>query len=523
MEIELKLLIAPSAVSAFKRHPLLKKMAFAKPFQQSLVSTYFDTPDCYLMQHRAGFRVREVGGKLIQTLKAGGQVDSGLHQRNEWETEVSVLAPDLTAIQALLEPHSKWSGLLDMPGLSQELKPVFTTRFQRYIWMLRLPEGDEVELALDLGEIESGQGGGARRLPISEIELELKSGRAGNLFAFALAIQETIELSVGNISKAERGYNLYAPQALALPKANTFELTKKKTIGQGFQEIVGDCLNQIQNYENGVKYGTDAESVHQMRVGVRRLRSALTIFSDQSAELPTLLKAECQWLNKHLGIARDWEVFAGSTLTSAFDFQDQASFSSLQRKACDFAKRSRGDAAKILNSARYTRLILTLNACIHSVNQSKEAGPGQPDSLVNPVDTAGASASLRPFVAAQLALYQKKLRTRGKRLNAIDATERHKLRIAAKKMRYGIAFFSSLYPSKKIKHYLFALSGLQDTLGNLNDARVAEGLLKQCAAGKTQLTEVSEYVRGVVTVQNEKNLKKLKKQWKNFKQVSAPF
>lgn len=520
MEIELKLLIAPGAVSAFKRHPLLKKLAIAKPYQQQLISTYFDTPDCYLMQHRAGLRVREVGGKLIQTLKAGGQVEGGLHQRNEWETEVRGLKPDLVAIQAMLKPHSKWSKLLDRPDLNQQLIPVFTTRFQRHIWLLRLPEGDEVELALDQGEIESGYGDKASRLPISEIELELKSGKAGNLFALALALQETLALSTGNISKAERGYRLYAPQAVSISNASTLDLADKKTIAEGFQAIVGDCLRQIQDNESGVKYGTDAESVHQMRIGVRRLRSALAIFSDKSAALPLFLKAESQWLGKRLGTARDWEVFAGSTLAAAFDLRGPQTIAALQKTAHDFAKKSRTDAINVLNSARYTRLILTLGACISGATQAVDSA--SKEGATPPAPALG-QARLRPFAAAQLARYQKKLLKRGKGLHVIDPAERHKLRIAAKKMRYAVAFFSSLYPPKKIKPYVSALSTLQDTLGDLNDARVAETLLQHCAVGKPQLTEVSGYVRSIVSAQSKGNLKKLNKQWKKFKRTDSPF
>ncbi|MGZ9709432.1 CYTH and CHAD domain-containing protein [Glaciimonas sp. GNP009] len=518
MEIELKLLIAPSAVSAFRRHPLLKQLAIAKPYQQQLVSTYFDAPDCYLMRHRAGFRVREVDGKLIQTLKAGGQVDSGLHQRNEWESEVTDLRPDLPAIQALLKPRSRWFKLLGRPQLMQQLAPVFTTRFQRRIWMLRLPEGDEVELALDQGQIVSSHGDGVISIPISEIELELKSGKAGNLFALALALQETIALSVGNISKAERGYGLYAPQPPAITTASALALSAKKTIGEGFQIILAHCLEQIQGNEAGIKYGTDAESVHQMRVGVRRLRSALVIFRDQLAE-PEFLLEECKWLGRHLGSARDWEVFAGPTLAAAtFGFNGPRTVMPLQKKAADFAKKSRSNAVKVLNSSRYARLILILGACIHDANQQLGKKSDTATSLLE-----RANAPLRPFATAQLRRYQKKLRQRGKGLSAIDATERHKLRIAAKKMRYGLAFFSSLYSAKKIKTYLAALSVLQDTLGELNDARVADGLLQQCTAGKPRLADVSGYVRDYVSAHNEINLKKLNKQWKKIKQVKSPF
>src|SRR5438445_8074464 len=142
MEIELKLFIAAAAVGAFRRHPLLKKRAIAKPYQQQLVSTYFDTPDCCLMHKQAALRVRQVEGKWIQTLKAGGFVEAGLHQRNEWESELSDPTPDLAVLRGMLKPKSPWARLIAKSKIERQLMPIFTTRFRRSIWLLRLPLGD---------------------------------------------------------------------------------------------------------------------------------------------------------------------------------------------------------------------------------------------------------------------------------------------------------------------------------------------------------------------------------------------
>jgi len=515
MEIELKLLIAPASAAAFRRHPLLKKLAIHKPYQQELVSTYFDTPDCYLMLHQAALRVRQVDGKLIQTLKAGGQVETGLHQRNEWESEVSDPYPDLAALHGMLEPRSPWAKLIARSGVARQLTPIFTTRFQRRVWLLRLPQGDEVEVVLDQGEIQYGSGTNATSSPISEVELELKSGKAEHLFALALELQETIPLRVGNVSKAERGYQLYAPQPLQIMKASTLELSESMTVGKGMQAIIANCLGQIQGNEAGLVLGTDSESVHQMHIGVRRLRSALTLFRAQ-LQLPEFLMVDLRWLGSHLGVVRDWEVFAGNTLNvmAQHGCQDAADLPRLREKAADFARVSRLKAAEVVCSMRYARLILTLGACMYS------AMARQPEHASGHQEL---EAPLHEFASKRLASYQKKMLKRGKRVVRGSSEERHQLRIAAKKVRYIVEFFYSLYPAKKARSYVAALSALQDALGELNDASVAHRLSQQCAHGEPELAEISGFVSGYIFAHNEKNLGRLAKLWKEFTLVKPPL
>ena len=207
MEIELKLLLDPADAAAFRRHPLLRQQAIAKPRVQQLTSIYFDTPDLLLWRHDAALRVRLVNRDWIQTLKGGGQVAAGLHQRHEWESHVDGAHPDLLALSDLVGHGTNWAKILAAVALTDQLAPIFTTKFRRTLWLLQLAHGGEVELALDQGEVQHG----AARVPISEVELELKSGDPAELFEFALQLQNAVPLRVGNISKAERGYALVAP------------------------------------------------------------------------------------------------------------------------------------------------------------------------------------------------------------------------------------------------------------------------------------------------------------------------
>ncbi len=220
MEVELKLLLAPADVSAFRRLALLQQFAVSKPHSRKLSSTYFDTPELRLKEHGMELRVRRAGRVWIETLKADGHATAGLHERQEWEARVDGSQPDLEALAALVGAGSKWEKVLTAPALAKGLGPIFASVFRRTVWPLRLPHGALIELALDQGELQQGD----LREPLSEVELELKSGDPVALFDFALQLQDKVPLRVGNLSKSARGYAFHAQQPLSSVKAGSVEL-----------------------------------------------------------------------------------------------------------------------------------------------------------------------------------------------------------------------------------------------------------------------------------------------------------
>ena len=252
-------------------------------------------------------RVRRAGGVWIETLKAGGHASAGLYQRQEWEARVNGPQPDLAALAELVGAGSKWHKVLTEPVLAKGLAPIFDSVFRRTVWSLRLPHGALVELALDQGELHQGEVRG----PISEVELELKAGNPAALFDFARQLQDKVALRVGNLSKSARGYALYAPQPLSAVGAGPLELASEMTVEQGFRVIMGNCMTHMQGNEQGVMGSNDPESVHQMRIGMRRLRSALRLF-DEWVPLPEALQGELDWLAGELGAARDADGVLGS-------------------------------------------------------------------------------------------------------------------------------------------------------------------------------------------------------------------
>jgi inorganic triphosphatase YgiF len=198
-EIELKLLIAPADARRLLRHPLITALTRRKFTPQRLLSIYYDTADCVLHQQRIALRLRRVGRRWIQTVKAAGRVSAGLHERPEWEGETT---KGMFVFEAIADPTLR--ELFADPHLQHALHPVFVTDFSRARRMLCLPSGDVVECSLDRGEIRAGE----ERLPICEVELELKSGDPTRLADLALRLQRTLSLKPENVSKAERGYRL---------------------------------------------------------------------------------------------------------------------------------------------------------------------------------------------------------------------------------------------------------------------------------------------------------------------------
>lgn len=509
MEIELKLLLDPADVATFRRHPFLRQQAIAKPRVQQLTSIYFDTPDGHFRRHDAALQVRRVNRDWIQTLKGGGQAAAGLHQRQEWESHVDRPHPDLAVLSDLVGRGTSWAKTLATPGLTDQLVPIFTTQFRRTVWLLRLAHGGEVELALDQGEVRHD----ATRVPVSEVELELKSGDPGELFELALQLQQAVPLRVGNISKAERGYALVAPQPPAVVKAACLELCSKLTVEQGFQVIVGNCLTQVQGNETGVAQGSDPESVHQMRVGLRRLRSALGLFA-QVAPCPAALQAELEWLATELGAARDWEVFAGSTLAVvASACPDEPELVQLQQVALAVAQQNRQKAAVAVCSVRYAHLLLTLGGWTQGARWR---------ALLAEPERIALAAPLAKFAAQTLALCHGKLKKRGKQLRNGAPQARHRVRIAAKKVRYATEFFQSLYPAKRVRPFVEALTTLQDALGWLNDAAVAGGLLQHLAHSHPGVAYGAGFVRGYLAVCSERDIRKLGKLWQQFTPMKLP-
>ncbi len=408
-------------------------------------------------------RVRECGGRYVQTVKAMGS-KADLIERSEWEQEIAGASPDLkivdgTPIRSLLTRAHRAS-----------LRPIFVTNMRRTLRRVA-HGGSTIEVALDEGEIMAGP----RTAPISEVELELKHGDAAQLFSLARALSETVPLRLAVKTKAERGFELLAAGDFAVEKASDVDIKPDMTVAQAFQAIARNCLRQIIVNEPAVFAG-HAEALHQMRVGLRRLRAAISLFSDAvTDDGAELVRGELKWITQELGPARDLDVFAADVLKPLQKARPKdPGVKAALREFEERRKVAYAQAIESLRSARHRRALLDLAAWIE-VGSWASAAPAQ-----RPVGE---------LASAELGRLRKGVKKRGEDLRHISAAQRHKLRIRAKRLRYATEFFAKTFPGernlKRRDDLLAALKDLQDALGGLNDLETRHGLMSGTGGGES--------------------------------------
>jgi inorganic triphosphatase YgiF len=198
IEIELKLAIHPKDITALRQHELLHRYS-TKNTTEHLVSTYYDTPDSQLKAAGYVIRIRQIGNILKQTIKSSNRSENGLHQREEWEKELTENKLDFSDF-----PDKKIRDLFTNPKLYKTIVPLFKTDFERENWFLTLSEQSKIMMSLDQGLIIAGQ----LTDVICEIELELMQGEAQDLHDVAIQLQQHLTLHPENSGKAGRGYRL---------------------------------------------------------------------------------------------------------------------------------------------------------------------------------------------------------------------------------------------------------------------------------------------------------------------------
>ncbi len=462
-EYELKLALSPEQLEKLPRNPLLRALTHDRKAPIRLFSTYYDTPAGLLHKRAMALRVRRAGRTRTQTLKVKANGTSGLQHFQEYESPLPGDGPDLNRVDS---PQLK--AMFEETGLAAQIGPVFTTDFARRKIRVRLSDS-EIEVALDRGTIRSGD----NSMPICEAELELVSGNPARIYELALALRDSVAFRLEFRTKAGRGYAL-AMNAPARPVTGAKPaLTHDLTASRAWAAIAHACRDQIQGNEPAVLNGPggDPEGVHQMRVGIRRLRAAIRTFQPiLDAESVAYLKAELSWMQGELGPARDWDVFATETLPPVqAALPDEAAFSALV-SASEAARRQAYDRAHTaIADPRYVRLLLRLNLWLQE--GTLVAGRGE--------DVApGGTEPVTEFAARALRHYGKKLRKAGRNHTVLSAEELHDLRIKTKKLRYAIEFFRGLHSDRAVKKTLSALIGVQDALGAMNDSVTCHRLLK---------------------------------------------
>lgn len=446
-EIELKLELDRDSGPRLREHPLLNG-APAKTIDQRAL--YYDTPTRALRAAGFSLRIRQSGGRHVQTIKYQAGEAAGLFDRPEWESDVAGFAIDFDAVAAT--PLARHLGR----KLRAQLDIQVETRVRRTAWRLG-GDGAEVELVLDESSIISGDA----HWEGSEIELELREGDPARLFDIARTLADAAPLRLGVLSKADRGFALADGRLERVAKAEQVAVSPTMTTADGFAAIAYSCLRHFRLNEPLVLGRRDPAALHQARVAMRRLRSLFTLFGPviSDAEYPAL-RAELRWFTDQLGDARNLDVLL-RRLNGDAKLDDAALRPLVAAHATAYAR-----VAGALESARLRVLMLDL---VRWIETGAWRGRGK------------ARAPLPDFARKQLDKRWRKVRKTGKRLAELDPEPRHRLRIDVKKLRYAIEFLSALQTREasrqRQKAFIAALERIQEELGELNDIETARELL----------------------------------------------
>ena len=257
-------------------------------------------------------------------------------------------------------------------------------------------------------------------------------------------------------------------------KAERLELGEAATTDSVVGEILGACWTHAAANTAAALDGRDPEGVHQMRVGLRRLRSALSLFKGVVAhEQTNWVRAEAKWMLSWLGPARDWDVFLTEKLHSVrLSFPDDPNLALVERSA----RRRRTRAYQVLRSRIASDRFTAFSERFPDWHKAR--GWQHPDGEDLPKIPRKAHKLARKLLTRR---HKKALRM-GQDLSTLAAEDRHQLRIELKKVRYACEFFRSLYDDRTTARYLTALKRLQDDFGHLNDIAVAKRLLDDLSA-----------------------------------------
>ena len=450
MEIEFKLSCTPDAAQALGRH--LTRLTGASPHKLQLQNTYYDTPNQDLRAQGIALRIRKQGRLKLQTVKCAGIVSGGLSSRPEWETPYGGRF-DFSAIDAADVRH-QLETLAHLPGYRATLD----TDFSRHAWYWRPEAGTELEVVIDRGRILAG----GREEAICEVELEVISGEPSRLFDLVAHLGTRVPLFPAPLSKATRGSRLLSgpprPSPVAAPQAHT--------CSDAFNALAQASLDHISlNLPANCARFTD-DNLHQVRVGLRRLRALLQLFRPMlrpSWPRQAIVQGARQHM-RTLAEARELHVLLHDIVIPATGAIDPQAEQALRKQLDAMHKRAFADAEAHLLTREFSTWLLHASLALHARPLRRKTG----------------AQAWRPqaqtLAARQAAAYGRRLKRNQPTPNALHALRKH-----GKHLRYQLAV-SALHPAAGK-----ALAQLQETLGSLNDLDGAAQLFGRLPAAHADI------------------------------------
>ena len=459
MEIEFKFQIPADALEAVEA-----ALRSGPCTRMHLQARYFDTPDGALAAHGVALRLRKEGATWVQTCKALGH--GPLHRL---EHNVDLGPGRKGQVPGALPSRH------DGTPAGERLREVIGTDpaplvevYGTDIWRLVHTEqfaGSSIELALDQGRVlaPSLDGGAPRSAQICELELELVEGTVHDLTALARLWAERHGLWFSTVSKAERGLRLahgQSTRSAVKATAPVFAHADGFPDGPTIQRaVVAACLAQILPNATEVAAGSDdAAQVHQLRVGLRRLRTALRELAPLGEGLDDAWQAPLVRAFRALGEQRDRQVVQG-TVAPRLQAAGAPDFDWPAPAAADTAP------GAVVRAAHFQAALVGL------IGFAAQAGPD------------GASPKqARKLLRTRLGKLHQQLRRGGDAFEALAPEAQHEVRKRLKRLRYLVEFVGPCFDAKGAARHARKLEPAQDALGLYMDELTAQQAYRAAAA-----------------------------------------
>ncbi|MGE4480299.1 CHAD domain-containing protein [Acidocella sp.] len=439
------------------------KLAPAPPARARHIHDQFlDTGDFAFARHGITLRLRKAGRGALFTL---------LHEDDALDAPLPAMQPDLSVF------GPDWRESLTAISQDAPLLIVAEARTRRLT-----RDFDGGALALETGQlIANGQ-----KHPFQEAVL---STPPALLAQTALKLTDMAGTRLQPEPPGRRAVRLAGGPRPA-PLKSTPALRDDPCLDEAVYRIVLACLRQFRANLPAFFEGDEVGAVHQMRVAMRRLRSALGLFN---RVLPTpeflTLREEAKRLASTMGEARNWDVFIAMLRAGpAAAFPAETGFAALEAQCAVHRAAGYQLVRALLEDPATTRFLLTAEAFATRRGWRASLAAESLPRLAGPA---------RLFGAESLNRLHRKLRKHGRHLAALPAHERHLVRIELKKLRYAAEFFGPLFePRGRVRQFNRAAAALQEELGKLNDMATAEGLAARLNGGVPEAARALGIVLG---------------------------
>jgi len=294
-------------------------------------------------------------------------------------------------------------------------------------------------------------------------------------------------------------------------------LTADQTVSDALATIMRHSFDYLLVWEETARTPEDIEGVHQFRVTLRRMRSALTLFRDA---IPKSVRRcwtdELRWAAGELGMARDLDVLISEALNDVADKLPLPGSHGL----LGLAEARRGEVYErqvqvMLDSDRYRRFKDEFAVWFDN-KQWEQAEPSKKE-------VKALSMNLVAFSRKLMDKQERKVLVAGSHVDRNSAGEMHRLRIECKKLRYAAEFFRPLFTG--MDGFIAHMKGLQDLLGLMNDVTVMRKLLDDLLKDETDY-ETLVFAGGLIgwrTCDYLHMLNRFDSFWEEFVEAKHPW